>query len=238
MINFNLDEGTLILLYTKVFPMVAIFMTMLVISFLLFAPKSVKTIFFSWLSRKKGALMLIANDDGFIAFDFCKGDMGQGIFTGKTANYLFTPRPVSINEDAELQAKPKISDEQKRFIDNIIQYRSIMDFGKPIYLVYLGKSIGVSPQLLKIMEDLRPGSKRKPSYLVDGLNARILKEYIKGCFAPSLIDSLTFQHEKIGHYSRPLDKLKEKALPIGAILVILVVIYMVSKGMIPGIGGA
>ena len=107
MINFTLDEGTLILLYTKVFPMVAIFMTMLVMSFLLFAPKSVKTIFFSWLSRRKGALMLIANDDGFIAFDFCKGNMGQGIFTGKIANYLFTPRPVSINEKSEKTAKSR-----------------------------------------------------------------------------------------------------------------------------------
>ena len=112
-----------------------------------------------------------------------------------------------------------------------------MDFGKPIYLVYLGKSIGVSPQLLKVMEDLRPGSKRNHSYLVDGLNARILKQYIKGCFAPSLIDSLTFQHEKIGHYSRPLDGLKDKALPIGIIVVIGIVLYMLSQGMIPGIGG-
>jgi len=235
----QLDEGTLILLYTKVFPMLAIFLSMLFMAFLLFAPKSVKTMFKAWLSRSKGALMLIANDDGFIGFDLCKGDMGQGIFTGKIANYLFTPRPVSIDENAELQAKERVTtDEQKRFIDNVIQYRCIMDFGKPIYLAYLGKSIGVSPQLLKVMEDLKPGSGRKVSYQVTGLNARILKEYIKGCFAPSLIDSLTFQHEKIGHYSRPLDKITEKALPIGVILVILIVIYMFSKGMIPGIGGA
>ena len=231
----QLDESTLILLYTKVFPIIAIFMTMLIVSFLLFAPKSVKIMFKAWLSRSRGALFLIANDDGFISFDLCKGDMGQGIFTGKVANYLFTPRPVAINEDGEMIAK--VNEDQKRFIDNVIQYRCIMDFGKPIYLAYLGKSIGVSAQLLKVMEDLKTGSGKKPSYIVSGLNARILKEYIQGCFAPSLIDSLTFQHEKIGHYSRPLDKITEKALPIGVIIVVLIVIYMFSKGMIPGIGG-
>ena len=233
----QLDEGTLILLYTKVFPMIAIFLSMLIIAFLLFAPKSIKTMMGSWMSRRSGALMLIANDDGFVRFDFCKGDMGQGIFTGKIANYLFTPRPTSINSETN-QEEALIDDEQKRFVDNAIQYRCITDFGKPIYLVYLGKSIGVSPQLLKIMEDLKPGSGKKESYIVTGLNARTLKEYIQGCFAPSLIDSLTFQHEKIGWFSRPLDKIKEKVLPIGMIIVILVVIYMFSKGMIPGIGGA
>ena len=233
----QLDEGTLILLYTKVFPMIAIFLSMLIVAFLLFAPKSIKIMMGAWMSRRSGALMLIANDDGFVRLDFCKGDMGQGIFTGKIANYFFTPRPTSINTETE-EEEALINDEQKRFIDNVIQYRCITDFGKPIYLAYLGKSIGVSPQLLNIMEVLKTGSGRKTSYLVTGLNARILKEYIQGCFSPSLIDSLTFQHEKIGWFSRPLDKIKDKVLPIGLIFVILIVIYMLSQGMIPGIGGA
>ena len=232
----QLDEGMLILLYTKVFPMIAIFLSMLIVAFVLFAPKSIKIMIGAWLSRKAGALMLIANDDGFVGLDYCKGDMGQGIFTGKVANYFFTPRPTSINEATE-QEEAGISDEQKRFVDNVIQYRCITDFGKPIYLAYLGKSIGVSPQLLKVMEDLKPGANKKPAYIVNGLNARILKQYIQGCFAPSLIDSLTFQHEKIGWFSRPLDKIKDKVIPIGVIFVILIAVYMLSQGMIPGIGG-
>ncbi len=230
-------DSTTILVYTKIFPFLAVFSTMLIFAFLMFSPRSLKVMFGSWLTRRAGALMFIANDDGFLTLDFCKGDMGQGIFTGKIANYIFTPRPMTINTETE-ETRVDITDKQKRIVDNAIQYRYITDFGKPVYFVYLGKSVGVSPRLLELMQKLRPGADKNATYLVDGLDARLLKSYLPGCFAPSLIDSLTFQHEKIGYYSRPLDKIKEKVVPIGIILVVIALIYLVATGTlkIPGIG--
>ena len=188
------------------------------------------------------SLFFMANDDGGVDVDVCRADMAQGIFMGKTDNYIFTPRPTQIsdkeNEDGD------ITDEQKREVDDVLHYRHMMDFGKSVFFGYLGKSVAIGPKLMALMETLRPGGRlfdkkatAENTHEFKLLDPRILKTYIKTCYSPSLIEALAWKHERIGEDRRPLDGLKDKALPIGIVVVVGILLFLYSQGMIPGIGG-
>ena len=260
-----------IVLYTKVFPFLSIFLTALFAYFVFFTPSSIKTMIKAWKSRSAGALMFIANDDGFVDVEWMKADMGQGLFMGKRTKYVITPRPRYIEETTDEKHPLKNLDpDAKDQIDQLIQTRHIMEgIGKPTYFGYKGKSIAVSPGLLNAM-DHAPKEKAKPTlaqvrgespppvsdqslssieshpfnnkitseYAINLLDARTIKQYIPFTFSPSLIDALTFKHEQIGYFSRPMDKLKQNALPIGVVLIVIFVAYflMTGKIKIPGLG--
>lgn len=259
-----------ITLYTKVFPFLSIFLTALFAYFIFFTPSSIKTMIKAWKSRSAGALIFIANDDGFVDVEWMKADMGQGIFTGKRTKYVITPRPRYIDEITD-EEHPLygLDSDVKDQIDQLIQTRHILTgLGKPTYFGYKGKSIAVSPGLLNAMEHA-PKENPKPNlaqardgitpdadqslssleghsfnnkitseYAINLMDARSIKQYIPFTFSPSLIDALTFKHEQIGYFSRPMDKLKQNALPIGVVLIVIFVAYflMTGKIKIPGLG--
>ena len=187
--------------------------------------------------------MLIANDDGFINLEYMKGDMGQGIFTGKDVNYIVTPRPryvspVEPHDGENEHPLSKLSDSDKGQMDDMIQKRHILDgIGKPTYFAYKGKSIGVPPSLLNAME-AAPETVEKKEVGIRLLDARTIKLYVPFTFSPSLVDALTFKHEQIGFFSRPMDKIKQNAMPIGLVVIVLFVAYFVMTGKIkiPGLG--
>jgi len=233
----------MITLYTKVFPFLSIFLTGIFIYLIIFMPKPIKTMILAWKSRGAGALMFIANDDGFIKLEYMKGDMGQGIFTGKDVKYIVTPRPRYVSPVENQQGEEKhplseLDEEDKAQIDGMIQKRHILEgIGKPTYLAYRGKSIGVPPSLLNAME--MPLKKEKPKETgIRLLDARTIKLYLPFTFSPSLVDALTFKHEQIGFFSRPMDKIKQNAIPIGLVVIILFIAYfaMTGKLKIPGLG--
>ncbi len=227
------DQQLIIFLYTKILPSIAAFSSMIWIGFIVVAPKSIKTLIRAWISRKAGSIIFLANDDGFTTVDFMNAKMGQGIFQGKDINYIFTPRPVYFDTDfsdaKDPEAEKKLFLEQKKVMDECILHRQIMDIGKPVYFGYRGKSVAVSPKLLQTMKKLQ---NPKETVEVDLLDARILKIYIRNAFSPSLIDSLTWKHEQIGYFSKPLDKLKGAIIPIGIILVVLAGLYLLTTGQI------
>lgn len=234
-----------IILYTKVFPFLSIFLTALFLYFIIFTPKNIKTMIGAWKSRGAGALMFIANDDGFIDIEYMKGDMGQGIFTGKNINYIVTPRPRYIppsNEEGENTDHPlsQLNDDDKAQMDGLIQKRHILNgIGKPTYFAYKGKSIGISPSLLNAMEAATETKKKKRGNEgIRILDARTIKLYVPFTFSPSFIDALTFKHEQIGYFSRPMDKIKQNAIPIGLVIIVLFIAYfaMTGKIKIPGLG--
>ena len=232
-----------ITLYTKVFPFLSIFFAALFIYFIVFMPKSIKTMIKAWKSRGAGALMFIANDDGFVEVEWMNGDMGQGIFTGTDTKYMVTPRPryispVKISGEEAEHPLSELKGEDKAQIDGMIQKRHILaGIGKPVYFAYKGKSIGVTPSLLNAMEEA-PVEEKDNKVGLNILDARTIKTYIPFTFSPSFIDALTFKHEQIGYFSRPLDKLKQNAIPMGIILIIIFIAYfaMTGKIKIPGLG--
>ena len=190
--------------------------------------------------------MFIANDDGFIDIEYMNGDMGQGIFTGKDVNYIVTPRPryispVKIEGETNKNPLDELKDSDKAQMDGMIQKRHILKgIGKPTYLAYKGKSIGVPPSLLNAIERAMETKKKKKKKKHEGirlLDARTIKLYLPFTFSPSLVDALTFKHEQIGFFSRPMDKIKQNAIPIGLVVIILFVAYfaMTGKLKIPGL---
>ncbi len=233
-----------ITLYTKVFPFLSIFFAALFIYFIVFMPKSIKVMIKAWKSRDAGALMFIANDDGYVEVEWMNGDMGQGIFTGKDTKYMVTPRPRYISPIKQGDANTEnpdnplseLSDTDKSKMDGMIQKRHILaGIGKPVYFAYKGKSIGVTPSLLNAMEEANEDNGGENLRLLD---ARTIKTYIPFTFSPSFIDALTFKHEQIGYFSRPLDKVGKVAVPMGIVLIIIFIAYfaMTGKIKIPGFG--
>jgi hypothetical protein len=242
-----MDQATAFFLYMKVFPYTAVMSIMIFIYFLVFGPHSLKSLIKSWLTRRPGAIMLLCNDEGGAVFDFMRGDMGQGIYTGNLANYIFTPRPTSVVKDDMLQLrnkptdpeedKPRITDDEKETMNHIVLHRTFTDLNKPLFVGYISKSVAVPPRVLHALSKLNKKAEELPTYMVDLADPKMLKTYITQTFSPALLDAITWKSEQKGYFSRPLDNVKKNMGPIGLILIIGALAYLISTGQlnIPGL---
>ena len=194
---------------------------------------------------KTGALVTLHTDDGFEQDKIMKVDLESGIMTDGKKTIIFTPNPVFADEEFEVtnpdgttetQTKKvmKPSEDEKKTIDSAIQKRSFTDTGKPHYLCLVNKGIAVTPELLGLIQAVDSRVKDdKGVYQGDLVDPQILKSYFKGTFSAATIANMEFAAERRGFLRRPMqDFIQKNALPIGIILVVLIIGYMLISGKI------
>ena len=233
-------------MYLYGFPIWAVVATVLFVMTWLLMPGSARTRF---KARLKGNCVLVSlfSDEGFEKTEIMYSDLGQGILTGNPVSYLFTPRPPTITETTQTDEEKSEydlatdPDEIKANLDEALLNRMYSDTGKPYYLAYIGKSVAVTPALLKIIADT---NKKKTLKLKDGeepkvevkkitlLDPRTLKTYVSKTFSRSLIESIKLENQREGFLRRPVqDALKKFGVPF-IVIVILILGALVLTGEI------
>jgi hypothetical protein len=201
--------------------------------FLMFMPASARVRFKARMSRS-GILVTLFSDDGFEKTELMKAELGQGILTGNPTTYLFQPRPTKLkgkgkNKKEYVDANP----DQKEFIDEAMKHMCISDTNKPLLLGYIGKSLVVTPKLLALIKKVHRRAKEGKIKELELIDPRILKSYMSRTISKSAIESIKFEHERIGFNRKPVsDALKKWAFPAGAIVVIIIALYAWQSGMI------
>lgn len=226
-------------MYLYGFPIIAGVSTGLLILLWILLPGSAKT---RLSARLKGNCVLVSlfSDEGFEKTEVMYSDMGQGILTGNPVSYIFTPRPPTITENGKNHTYDLVEDPEgiKENLDEALSHRMYSDTGKPLYLAYIGKSVAVTPALLKIIAETNKKKtlkiKNKEETEVDVkkvtlLDPRTLKTYVSKTFSRSLIESIKLENQREGFLRRPVqDAIKKFGIPIILIVVIAIAALVLS----------
>jgi len=202
------------------------------------------------LSRDR-VLVQLFGDDGFERTELMKSDLGQGIFSGNPTSYIFTPRPPVIKADDGSELVD-LSPDIKANLDEALTHRFGTDTGKPIFIGYTGKSVAVTPKLLKIIKAVHGQKKLKLKKkteeevkdepievrLLTLLNPLLLKLYIGRTFTKSLIESIKVENERKGFLRKPapMEFLGRNSIPIVLIILILLVGIAMFSGNLDILG--
>ena len=205
--------------------------------FYVLLPGSARTRFKARYFARTGALVTLVTDDGFEVDKIMKVDLESGILTDGRKTIIFTPDPVFVDEILKDGTKKTVMEpttQQKKTIDSAIQMRCFTDTGKPHYICLVNKGIAVSPELLGLIQkvDSRVTEKNVINQ-GDLVNPQILKTYFKGTFSASTLSNMEFAAERRGFLRRPMqDFLSKNALPLGMILIVVIIGYMLISGKI------
>lgn len=205
---------------------------MLFFMLILFMPKSAR-IRLKARMKRKGILVTLFSDDGFERTELMQSDLGQGILTGNPTTYIFTPRPARIVKKVGRSKKGyvDVAEDQKKNIDEAMLHRLVSDTGKMYLIGYIGKSLAITPKLLELIKKVNRRAIKEDVKELELLDPRILKQYMSTTISRSAIESLKFEHERIGYLRRPVsDKLRKLVLPIGLIVIILIFAYLFLTG--------
>ena len=200
-------------------------------------PGSARTRFKARYFARTGALVTLVTDDGFEVDKIMKVDLESGILTDGRKTIIFTPDPVFVDEILKDGTKKTVMEpttQQKKTIDSAIQMRCFTDTGKPHYICLVNKGIAVSPELLGLIQKVDSRVTEK-SVINQGdlVNPQILKTYFKGTFSASTLSNMEFAAERRGFLRRPMqDFLSKNALPLGMILIVVIIGYMLISGKI------
>lgn len=220
------------LLYLWVFPVLGTVSPLLFMIFLFVMPRSAKVRMGSKFS-KNTVLVSLFTDEGYEYTELMKSNLGQGILSGKKISYIFTPRPttkiVGRNKKRELIDIPK---DEKDSFNEAITHRFFTDTGKPLYLGYVGKSLAVTPKMLKLIKD----TNSKATDEVKGItlmDPRILKLYFTRTLSPSLIESIKQENERKGLLRRGITDTITNNLGMLVMLgAVALIAYMIMSGQI------
>lgn len=152
----SLTPETEVMIFTSIVPLILFVVICLNVIMTVLMPKSGWVRFRARLARE-GVLVSLFTDEGFEKTELMKSDLGQGILSGNPVSYIFTPRPPVITQgDKELV---DLSEDVTANLNEALSHRLFTDTGKPLYLGYVGKSVGVTARLLKVIKDVQ-GKKR------------------------------------------------------------------------------
>ena len=140
------------LLYLWVFPALGTVTPLLFMIFIIVMPRSAKVRMGSKFS-KNTVLVSLFTDEGYERTELMKSNLGQGILSGKKISYIFTPRPTTKIVGRKKNEVVDIPKEEKDNFNEAITHRFFTDTGKPLYLGYVGKSLAVTPKMLKLIKD-------------------------------------------------------------------------------------
>lgn len=245
-------------LYLYVFPVMALIATPILIILWFLLPSSAKTLLKARVKRS-GAVVFLSHDNGYTRIELMNEKMGMGILSGNPTSYLFTPRPTYVEDDdgggvdgKGAERKPDMTDNERSALNELILHRQFMDVGKPVYFGYVGKSIAITPRLLKAMKEsgraaaqgrLKPPWKAAEAEApqvgneevaevrrLELLDPRVIKIYMPWTFNQSLIDNLTLAHERMAELRKPLRTAAKIAIPITIIVVVVIIAYMFLQG--------
>ena len=181
--------------------------------------------------RKKGVLVTLCSDAGFEETLLMQADMGAGIFSQGVETYVFTPSPPYVTEEGA--KKLDLNDDVKKNLDEALQTRMFTDTGKPHYIGCGGTGVATTPKMLQKIREVNRRAKEDRVKTIDLLDPKLLKTYLEMSFPPELMKIIRFKHEKIGEDKKPVsDAIKRFALPGGIFVLIIIVLYMFSKGQI------
>jgi len=165
-----------------------------------------------------------------------KADMGSGIFSEGDETYVFTPSPPYIDEedDAGNEVKKLDLDEKtKKNLDEALQTRMFTDTGKAHYIGFGGTGVATTAKMLQKIREVNRRAKEDKVSTIDLLDAKLLKTYLEMSFPPELMKIIRFKHEKIGEDKKPVqDAIRKWAIPGSLFVIIIIVIYMASKGQL------
>ena len=194
--------------------------------------------------KRTGAIVTACTDDGFEKDYVMKANLDHGIFSGKKDTLVFTPEPKFVekevevaNEDGTTETVTKtmldISTNSKKVVDEAIQHRSFTDTGLPHYTGLASKGIAVTPRLLALIKEVNMDASEDQIRYFTLIEPHILKSYIRATFSQQTIENIKFAAEQRGFLRKPMaDGIKKFAIPIMAILLIGVVVWMVLSGYI------
>ena len=221
------------LLYLWIFPTLGVMTPLLFIIFVMIIPRS------AWVRigskfKKNVVFVSIFSDEGYEYTELMKSNLGQGILSGKKYSYIFTPRPtikvLGRNQNKEVIDLPQ--DEKANF-NQAITHRFFTDTGKPLYLGYVGKSLAVTPKMLKMIEDTNSRVKKGKIKKITLLDPRILKLYLTKTLSPSLIESIKQENERKGLLRRGLtDTISGNLGWIVMLGAVALIAYMIMSGQI------
>ena len=219
------------LLYIWVFPILGSVTPLLFILFLAMIPRSAKVRIGSKFS-KNTVLVSLFTDEGYERTELMRSNLGQGILSGKKISYIFTPRPttkiVGRNKKKEIVDIPK--DEKDNF-NEAITHRFFTDTGKPLYLGYVGKSLAVTPKMLKLIKKTNRWTKEVKGITL--MDPRILKIVFTKTMSPSLIESIKQENERKGLLRRGLtDSITNNLGMIVMLGAVGIIAYMIMSGQI------
>ncbi len=200
--------------------------------------------------KRECVIVQLFTDEGFEKVELMKSDLGQGILSGNPISYIFTPRPPVIMEgDTELL---DLSPDVKANLDEALSHRFFTDTGKPLYMGYVGKSVAVTPRLLKVIKQIHGQKKlrlRKKTEkevedssievrLLTLLSPLLLKLYIGKTFNPSLIESIKAENERKGFLRKPapMEFLSKNPIPIILIIIVILVGLAMASGNLDILG--
>ena len=179
--------------------------------------------------KKKGVLVQYFSDDGAEHTALMEANLGQGILTHKDTGYIFQPRPARATDNDN--KKIDVTEDEKDLIDEAMKHMCISDTGKPLLLGYTGKSLAVTPKLLKLIKQVNKRVTKSTINAFELIDPRLLKSYMSRTINLSLIESIKQEHERIGFNRRPVsDALKKAALPIGGLIMLIIVVYYLMSG--------
>jgi len=223
----------LLILYLYVFPVMALVSTAVLVILWFLLPGSAKTLLKARVKRS-GSLVFLANDDGYTRVELMSETPGMGILKGNPTSYVFTPRPTYVGVGDGDEQQIGIPEDERAVLDELILHRQFMDVGKPVYFGYVGKSVAVTPRFLEAMKTVKRrrlrGEEESEFRRLQLLDPRVIKTYMPWTFNQSLIDTLTFAHERMAELRKPLRGALKVAIPITAILIIVLIAYMLLQG--------
>ena len=186
-----------------------------------------------WVAKrsKTGTIVTLIHPDGFEQDLFMKADLNHGVFTKGEDTYIFTPNPRFVEENQENPINIPV--DQQKIIDEAIMHRSLTDTGKAHFTGLVSKGIAVTPAFLELIKKINYNAKTDNIKLLNLVEPQILKKYFPGTFSQALIQNIKFAAERRGFLRRPVqDFLSKNAMPIGIIIIIGIIGYMVLSGKI------
>ena len=236
-----------VMIFTSIVPLILFVIICLNILMMVLMPKSGWIRFRARMSRE-GVLVSLFTDEGFEKTELMKSDLGQGILSGNPVSYIFTPRPPVITQDDKELVD--LSEDVTANLNEALSHRLFTDTGKPLYLGYVGKSVGVTPRLLKVIKDVQ-GQKRLKlkkkegedgKYihvrLIEFLDPRCLKIWIGKTLSRSLIESIKAENERKGYLRKPapIEFLTKNPIPVIAIIIVILVGLAMASGNLDILG--
>lgn len=207
-----------------------------IVFFYVLLPGSARTRFKARYFARSGALVTLVTDDGYEKDVMMKVDLESGILTDGKKTIIFTPNPVFADEVIEGETKKLMTPttDKKKTIDSAIQKRSFTDTGKAHYVCLVNKGIAVTPELLGLIQAVdNQVTEKSEINQGDLVDPQILKSYFKGTFSATTLTNMEFAAERRGFLRRPMqDFLSKNALPLGMILIVVIIGYMLISGKI------
>ena len=221
------------ILYLWVFPILGTVSPLLFLIYVAMMPRSAKVRYGSKFS-KNTVLVSLFSDEGYEYTELMKSNLGQGILSGKRISYIFTPRPttkiVGRNKKREVI---DISKDEKDNFNEAISHRFFTDTGKPLYLGYVGKSLAVTPKMLKLITVTNRRASKEKIKEITLMDPRILKLYFTRTLSPSLIESIKQENERKGLLRRGLtDSITNNLGMLVMLGAVALIAYMIMSGQI------